>query len=54
MYLIRGLVFLTTMMKTFGSQVQVEVSVDIGEMLGVMVFQLATVLVLLGQSPSCM
>jgi ribonucleoside-diphosphate reductase alpha chain len=35
-------------------QVQVEVSVDIGEMLGVMGCQLATVLVLLDQSRLCM
>ena len=54
MYLIVGMVSLVTMMKTYGSQVQVEVSVDIGEMLGVMGLLLGTAVVLLDQFHSCM
>ena len=53
-YLIAGVVYLITMMRTFGSQVQVEASVDIGEMLEAMVLILLTIAVLLVQSHSCM
>ena len=54
MYLTAGVVYLITMMKTFGWQVRVEASVDIGGMLGAMVFLLLTGLVLLVQYHSCM
>ena len=54
MYLIAGVVYLITMMKTYGWQVQVEVLEDIGVTLGVMVYLLLTVLALLVQSLSCM
>ena len=47
MYLIAGMVYLLIMMKTFGSQVQVEALVDIGEILGVMASLLLTIVVLL-------
>jgi hypothetical protein len=47
MFLIAGVVFLLTMMRTYGSQVQVEASVDIGAILGAMVFQLLMAVVLL-------
>ena len=48
-YLIVGMVYLLTMMKTFGSQVQVEALVDIGEILEVMASLLLTIVVLLVQ-----
>ena len=54
MYLTVGVVYLIIMMKTYGSLVQVEASVDIGEMLEAMVLVLLTILVLLDQSHSCM
>ena len=53
-YLIVGGVYLIIMMRTYGWQVQVEVSVDIGEMFAVMVLQLGTAVVLLDQYHSCM
>ena len=53
-YLIVGGGYLITMMRTFGSQVQVEASVDIGEMLEAMALVLLTIVVLLVQSLSCM
>jgi hypothetical protein len=54
MYLIVGVGYLIIMMRTFGLRVQVEASVDIGEMFVVMGFLLGTVLVLLDQSLLCM
>ena len=54
MCLIRGLVYLTTMMKTFGWQAQVEVSAGIGVMLGVTVLALLVVVNLLVLFLSCM
>jgi hypothetical protein len=44
MFLTAGLVYLLTMMRTYGWQVQVEALVDIGEMLEVMVYLLLTAL----------
>jgi len=49
MFLILGMVCLLITMKIFGWLVQVEGLVDIGEMLGVMVFLLLTIVVLLVQ-----
>ena len=54
MYLTVGVGYLIIMMKTYGWQVQVEALVDIGGMLGAMVFLLLTVVVLLAQFLSCM
>jgi hypothetical protein len=54
MFLIQGVAFLITMMKTYGWQVAVEAWVDIGVMLEVMVFQLLTVVSLLVAFHSCM
>ena len=48
-YLIAGGVSLITMTRTYGWQVRVEVLVDFGEILGVMVFLLLTVVSLLVQ-----
>ena len=48
-YLIVVMGYLLTMMRTYGSQVQVEVSVDIGEILEVMASLLLTIVVLLVQ-----
>ena len=53
MFLTQGLVYLLTMMKTYGSQVEVEASVDIGVILGAMVWILLTVLAVLDQYPLC-
>ena len=47
MFLTVGMVYLLTMMKTYGWQVQVEALVDFGEILGVMVFLLLQAVVLL-------
>jgi hypothetical protein len=54
MCLIQGLVYLTIMMKTFGLQARVAVSVDIGVMCGATVLALLTVVNLLALSLSCM
>lgn len=54
MYLTAGLVFHLIMMRTFGWQARVEVSVDTGETFVVMVYLLLTVVSLLVQSPLCM
>ena len=54
MYLIAGMVYLLTSMKIYGWLVRVEVSVDIGVMLGLTVLGLATVANLLGLSLLCM
>ena len=53
MFLIQGVVFLITMMRTFGWQVAVEAWVDIGVMLEVMAFLLLTAVSLLVLSLSC-
>ncbi len=53
-YLIVVMVYLLTMMKTFGSLVQVEVLVDIGETLGATVYLLLTAVSLLVLFLSCM
>jgi hypothetical protein len=53
MCLIQGLAYLITTMKTYGWQVQVEVSVDIGVMLGVVVLGLLAAVNLLALSLSC-
>jgi len=47
MFLTVGVVYLLTMMRIYGWQVQVEASVDIGAILGAMVFQLLMAVVLL-------
>jgi hypothetical protein len=47
MFLTVGVVYLLTMMRIYGWQVQVEASVDIGAILGAMVFQLLMGVVLL-------
>ncbi len=47
MFLTAGVGYLLIMMRTFGWQVQVEASVDIGAILGAMVFQLLMAVVLL-------
>ena len=54
MFLIQGVVYLTTMMRTYGWQVEVEAWVDIGVLLEVMAFQLLTVVSLLVAYLSCM
>ena len=54
MFLTAGVVYLLTMMRTYGSLVLVEASVDIGAILGAMVFQLLMAVVLLVQFHSCM
>jgi len=54
LFLIPALVYLITMMKIYGSLVEVEASVDVGAMLGAMVWILLTVVSLLVLSPSCM
>ena len=54
MFLIQGVGFLITMMRTYGWRVEVEAWVDIGVMLEVMVFQLLTVASLLVAFHSCM
>jgi hypothetical protein len=53
MFLIQGVAYLTTMMKTFGWQVEVEAWVDIGVMLEAMAFLLLTAVSLLALSLSC-
>ena len=53
-FLIQGVGYLIIMMKTFGWQVQVEVWVDIGVLLGVMAYLLLTALSLLAAYHSCM
>jgi hypothetical protein len=53
MFLTAGMVYLLTMMRTYGWQVQVEASVDIGAILGATVFQLLMAVVLLVQFLSC-
>ena len=53
MFLIQGVGYLITMMRTYGWQVEVEAWVDIGVMLEVMAFQLLTVVSLLAASLSC-
>ena len=53
MFLTQGVVFLTTTMRTFGWQVEVEAWVDIGVMLEVMVFLLLTAASLLVASLLC-
>ena len=53
MFLIQGVVFLITTMRTFGWQVAVEAWVDIGVMLEVMAFLLLTAVSLLVLSLSC-
>ena len=54
MFLIVGVVYLLTMTRIYGWQVQVEALVDIGAILGVTVFLLLMALVLLAQFLSCM
>ena len=54
MYLTAGLVFHLIMMRIYGWQARVEVSVDTGETFVVMVYLLLTVVSLLVQSPLCM
>ena len=54
MFLIQGVVYLITMMRTYGWQVRVEAWVDIGVMLGVMGYLLLTVVSLLVAFHSCM
>jgi hypothetical protein len=54
MFLIQGVVYLTTMMRTYGSLVEVEAWVGIGVLLEVMAFQLLTVVSLLAAYLSCM
>jgi hypothetical protein len=53
MFLIQGVVFLITTMRTYGWQVEVEAWVDIGVLLEVMAFQLLTVVSLLVAFHSC-
>ena len=53
MFQIQGVVYLTTMMRTYGWQVEVEAWVDIGVLLEVMAFQLLTVVSLLVAFHSC-
>jgi len=53
MFLTQGVVYLTTMMKTYGWQVEVEAWVDIGVMLEVMAFLLLMAVSLLVASLSC-
>ena len=53
MFLTVGVVYLLTMMKIFGWRVRVEVLVDFGEMLEVMVYLLLMVVSLLVLSHSC-
>jgi hypothetical protein len=53
MFLIPAMVYLITMMKTYGLLVEVEASVDVGVVFGVMVWTLLTVLSLLALSHSC-
>jgi hypothetical protein len=54
MFLIVAVVYLLTMTRIYGWQVQVEASVDIGAILGVTVFLLLMAVVLLAQFLSCM
>ena len=54
MFLIQGVVYLITMMKTYGWRVEVEAWVDIGGMLEATVFLLLTAVSLLVASLSCM
>ena len=53
MFLTQGVVYLITMMRTYGLQVEVEAWVDIGVLLEVMAFQLLTVVSLLVAYLSC-
>ena len=53
MFLIQGVVFLITTMRTYGWQVEVEAWADIGVLLEVMAFQLLTVVSLLVAYLSC-
>ena len=53
MFLIQGVVYLITTMRTYGWQVEVEAWVDIGVLLEVMAFQLLTVVSLLVAYLSC-
>ena len=53
MFLIQGVAFLITMMRTYGWRVEVEAWVDIGVILEVTVFLLLTVVSLLVASLSC-
>jgi hypothetical protein len=54
MFLTVGVVYLLTMTRIYGWQVQVEASVDIGAILGATVFLLLMAVVLLVQFLSCM
>ena len=54
MFLIVGMVYLLTMMRTYGWQVQVEALVDFGEISGVMVYLLLMAVVLLERFHSSM
>jgi hypothetical protein len=54
MFLIQGVVYLITTMRTYGLQVEVAAWVDIGVLLEVMAFQLLTVVSLLAAYLSCM
>ena len=53
LFLIPAMVYLLTMMRIYGSLVEVEASVDVGVMFGAMVWTLLTVLSLLVLSHSC-
>ena len=53
LFLIPAMGYLLIMMRTYGSQVEVEASVDVGVVCGVMAWTLLTVLSLLVPSLSC-